>query len=126
MRIIIFLILQSNGEIDTLELMAVLLFSSYAFGAVFVICELCQRMSNHYDDVGDIIGDLKWYLFPANVQRVLPIIITSVHEEVPVECFGSIACDRETFKKVNFILIGDWMIIDLAHQTKNNCIYIYL
>lgn len=117
LRNLSFFHLQSNGEIDTVEVLAILLFSSYAFGAVFIICELCQRMNNHYDDVDDMMGQLKWYLFPAKVQQILPMIIASVHEEVSVECFGSIACNRETFKRVNLILIGDYLFGSSNHKS---------
>lgn len=99
-----------------MEILAILLFSSYAFGAVFIICELCQRVSNQCDDVGDIIGQAKWYLFPAKIQRILPLIIANVQEEVFVECFGSIACNRETFKRVNSLLLARLLYICLCMQ----------
>lgn len=83
-----------------MELLATIFFTSYSFGAVFVICELCQRTTNGCEKFDDTIGQLKWYLLPAKLQRILPTVIMYVQEPISVECFGSIACDRETFKRV--------------------------
>lgn len=84
-----------------MELLATINFTLYAFGDVFMICELCQRSSDRYDELNDIIGQFEWYFLPAKIQRFLPMIIMSVQEPVSFECFGSITCDRETFKRVN-------------------------
>lgn len=89
-------------------------FTSYIFGAVYAICELCQRISNQYLELSDLIGQCTWYLFPAEIKRVLPIIILGVQQEVSVECFGSTACNRETFERVNFILTVGKMIIFIS------------
>lgn len=83
-----------------MELFLMILSALYAFGAVFLVCELCQRISNGCEGFNDKIDQFKWYLFPAKIQRALPAIIINVQQPVYVECFGSIACDRETFKRV--------------------------
>lgn len=83
-----------------MEMLATLFFTFYGFGAVFVICALCQQVTDQYVEVFDIIGQFKWYSFPRKIQRLLPFIILNAQELIPIECFGSIACDRETFKKV--------------------------
>lgn len=82
-------------------MLVTIFFTLYAFGTVFVICELCQQMVDHYDELNYIIGQFKWYYFPAKIQRLLPLIIMSSQERVSIECFGSIECGRETSKRVN-------------------------
>lgn len=82
-------------------MLATIFFTSYAFGALFVMCELCQHASDRYDKFNVIIWRFKWYFFPDKVQQLLPMIIMSSQESSAIECFGSIACGRETFSRVN-------------------------
>lgn len=58
------------------------------------------RMSMEFDDVDAIIGQFKWYLFPLEVQKLLPTLMISAQQEVGFEYFGSKMCNRETFQKV--------------------------
>lgn len=67
---------------------------------VFISCELGQRMGDAFEEIGITIGEFDWYLFPIKIQRMLPMIIADAQQPVEVECFGSIACTRETFRKV--------------------------
>lgn len=34
------------------------------------------------------------------IQKILPIVIQFTQQPIEVKCFGSVACDRETFKYV--------------------------
>lgn len=72
----------------------------YAFGATFISCELGQRTNNGYCDIDAIMGQFDWYLYPNEIQRILPAIIANSQQPVYIKCFGSISCSRETFKKV--------------------------
>ena len=72
----------------------------WSFGLVFVSCELAGRLSIEFDDIDYMIGQFKWYLFPFEVQKMLPILIINVQQEVAFEFFGSAMCNRETFKNV--------------------------
>ena len=85
-----------------MDLLATTLFMLYAFGAVFVICEVEQLQSNHFEEFIDIIEQFKWYLFPMEIKRILPTIIINTQQPVSTECFGSIACNRDTFKRVSY------------------------
>lgn len=75
-------------------------FTMYAFGTVFMSCELCQKVTNGCEEFSDRIGQLKWYLFPIKIKRFLPIVILHAQQPTVFKCFGSIACDRDTFKQV--------------------------
>lgn len=75
-----------------------------AFSLVFFTCELGQRFSSGFDALNDRVVRLKWYSFPRDVQRMLPIIMLGVQQPVTIECFGSIVCSRETFKRVSYIV----------------------
>lgn len=78
---------------------------AYAFGVMFIICELCQRANISFDECNDMIVQFDWYLLPADVQRMLTLILIFEQQPIEVICFGSTACNRETFKYVNVIEI---------------------
>lgn len=82
----------------------------YAFGLLLVACELGQRVNCAFEECNEMIVQFKWYLFSTEPQRLLPIIIHFAQQSVDIKCFGSAACDRETFKYVS--------IIEWTHQVQ--------
>lgn len=93
-----------SSEINTVLILISLAYGFWALFMVFFSCEIGQRFTNAYDEVDDAINQLDWYLLPMKVQRVLPVIMMKSQKEWSIECFGSIACNRETFKKVCCII----------------------
>lgn len=82
-------------------LFVTIVYASYAFGPVFLVCELAQRLTNGFDEIFDEIVVFKWYLFPLKMQKLLPIMLIGTQEKVVLDCFGSIAVVRDTFKSVS-------------------------
>lgn len=72
---------------------------SWAFGLVFISCELAEKMSNAFEEICETFDQLDWHSFPFKVQKMLPLIMLNAQQWVGFECFGMIPCDRETFKK---------------------------
>lgn len=70
---------------------------------VFIASELGQRMNDAFEEIGTDLDELDWYLFPIEIKRMLPRIIANAQQPVTLECFGSIACTREIFRKVSAI-----------------------
>ena len=97
---VFFQFLQSHPKIDAAILFATIFYACYAFGMVFMICELGQRISNAFEEIDDVIAQFNWYLFSDELKRMLPIILMNTQAPVVFECFGSISCSREAFKKV--------------------------
>lgn len=102
---ILFLV-QSHGDYFTVILFATIVEACYAFGIVFVVCELSQRASNAFEEIDYKIGAIDWYLLPESLKRMLPTIISNLHRPVVLKCFGSTLCSREAFKMVNFLQIN--------------------
>lgn len=75
-------------------------YASYAFGLVFICCELGQRVSGSFTEINSAVDHLNWYLFPMTVQRIMPIIINNAQQPIEIECFGSVRCNRKSFKEV--------------------------
>lgn len=86
---------------DAAILFVTIFYTSYAFGMVFMICELGQRMSNAFEEIEGVIVQFNWYLFPDKLKQMLPIILMNAQDQVAFECFGSIICSREAFRKVS-------------------------
>ena len=83
----------------------------YAFGVVFIACELGQRVNLAFVECSDMIDQFDWYLFPAEIQRLLPIILNFTQQPVEIKCFGSTTLDRETFKYVRITKIHSFQIL---------------
>lgn len=79
-----------------------------SFGLNFTICEIGQRVSGAFDEVGDAIDELNWYMLPNELQKILPTILINAQQPATLECFGSISCARETFKGAS-IVVGSFL-----------------
>lgn len=86
---------------NVIPLLISILNGIFAFATVFIACELGQRMYNAFEKIDFNIEQLKWYLFPSKIKRLLPMIIAAAQEPVEMECFGSMTCTREVFEKVS-------------------------
>ena len=56
--------------------------SAYAFGAVFIACELGQRTEDAFSEIGDIVYQCDWHLFPIEIRRLSVIILTVLQQPV--------------------------------------------
>lgn len=72
----------------------------WAFGLIFLACELSQKVKDEFDDICEMIGQFDWYLLPYKLRRMLTIILINAQQPVYLECFGSFVCNRDTLKKV--------------------------
>lgn len=96
---VVLLVLQK--EQDPLLLLVAIFYSLYAFGIIFVTCELGQRLSDAFEEINDEIESFEWYQFSYEIQQMLPIILIVSQQPVDLECFGSITGCRMTFQKVS-------------------------
>lgn len=97
-------IFQSHSVMNTVLLSLAIFEECGILFSIFITCELCQRISNEFDEINDMIGQFHWYCFPIEINRMLPMILMSTQQTVVFECFGSITCNRETFKKVSLLI----------------------
>lgn len=74
----------------------------YAFGAILIASELGQRATSSFAVISDAWIQFNWNLFSLEVNRFLLIILPTVHTPVAIKCFGSVSCDRDSFKKVEY------------------------
>lgn len=77
---------------------------TWSFAFVFVVCEFGQRVSNAFIDIDFEAGQLEWYLFSMEVQKILPTLMIVTQKCVGLDVFGNVQADRENFKKVSEIM----------------------
>lgn len=71
-----------------------------ALSLVFIACELGQRGSDAFNEIGEVFVEIDWYLMPDEIQRRLPIIMIYLQDSIEIRFFGSISCSRAQFQKV--------------------------
>lgn len=81
-------------------LMMTVAYAMYAFGFVFIVCEIAQRVCDTLNGLDRVIGQMDWYLYPNEIQKFLPLILLMVQKPFELRCLGSMECGRELYKKV--------------------------
>lgn len=98
--LIVLFFIQSRHELNAVVLFEIIFEGGYAFGLVLISCELGQQMTDAFESCNTVLCELEWYLFPVGIRKMLPPILLIAQVPVRLECFGSNACTRESFKKV--------------------------
>lgn len=75
----------------------------YSFVFVFIASEFGHSISTAFIEIDYEIGQFDWYKFPMEMRKILPILLMVTQKPLTLEVFGSITCERETFKKVSEI-----------------------
>lgn len=96
------------------------------FGIIFLTCELSQRGSDIFVEINDEANTLDWYMFPDKIQRMLPTILIVTQQPVEFECFGSISCNRGSFKEVNQLKLTQFFKIFIDQNVPNKLNVWYL
>lgn len=78
----------------------------YSFGVLLIACELGQRINLAFMECSDMFDQFEWYSFPAEIQRMLPLILNFMQQPIEVKCFGSTTNDRDTFKYVKLFQLN--------------------
>lgn len=91
---------QMNSELDVAMLLVTVFCTFYAYSLTFIACENGEQMTSAFDEILCVIGDFSWYRFPIEIQQMLPLLMIDAQKEVALECFGSVSCSRNDFKKV--------------------------
>lgn len=90
-----------DASVDPLEIIALISQLSITFLSVFCICDLGERVRTAFDEIEMMLDQLKWYLVPKGTRKMLSIIFMAFQRPVEITIFGSISCDRITFKLVS-------------------------
>lgn len=95
-----YILIQTQRDQNVVMLLTIVYEGLYSFGILFMSCEIGHQLSTAFEEYSILIDQLKWYLFPVEVQRIMPIVIHFGQQPVLFYCFGSTACTRDTYKRV--------------------------
>lgn len=93
---------------DFMPLLLLIVNGINGLSTVFFACEVGQRMTDSFEKINFTMDLIDWYLFPSDIKRMFPMILAISQQPVSLECFGSIVCGREVFKKVCIYQIILW------------------
>lgn len=97
----------------------------WSFVAIYAVCEFGQKLTNAFDNIEYETGQLRWYFFPIQLHRILPIFMIVSQRPVDLRVIGSISSDRITFKNVSRIIIITSLISLGSFQNANVKICFY-
>lgn len=81
------------------------IFSAFwSFALLFMICEFGQMLTDHFDELNEAVDECDWFLFPREIQKILPIIIHNAQRSVVLQTFENTSCSRESFNRVEFLM----------------------
>lgn len=86
---------------DLFVLCLIGVYATYAFGLMFIGCELGQYVGDVFMEIDDVIEAFDWNLHQREMRRLLPTILSVTQQPVMIEFFGSSVLSREIFKKVS-------------------------
>lgn len=64
------------------------------------MCELGEQLTAKFSLFNITMYQWNWYLYPADVQQMLVLVLADVQEPVIVRGFANTLCARDSFKKV--------------------------
>lgn len=99
---------QSYGTIDPLVIWMSILFGLLTLCLVFSVCEIGQHFTNSFAEIISEIKQWNWYLFPIEIQSILPMIMVNTQEPSTIGYNIIFTCSRHQFKQVwSFELTGN-------------------
>lgn len=91
--------LLKNGTYSGLPQMVSTL--SFVILLLFLFCYSGTQVTERFNDIGDEVYALEWYVLPLNLQRNIPMIMALSNQEIYLRGLGGYHYTHETFKKVN-------------------------
>lgn len=68
--------------------------------AYFLFCEFGEMVTSAFNSLD--MFDCNWFLFPMDIQRLLPTIILNARQPVVFRGFANVLCKREAFRSVSY------------------------
>lgn len=73
----------------------------WSFVPIFIICELGERLTDHFNEISIGIFQCDWYIFPIDVQKMFLIVLLNAQTPITIRGFGNLNCTRDKFKDVS-------------------------
>lgn len=92
--------IKTSGTASIDEILNLTIKGSYSLNMLLLFCEFGEQMSERFEEIYDLSCRMDWYLFPTDVQRMMPMILMGTQKPVVINGYGNVACTRLTFKTV--------------------------
>lgn len=92
------LLKKDNLDLNIRLGLSVLVFLS--FSIIFAFCELGAQLTNQFNALDETLCQIKWYLLPVDVQRMILICMLDAQHEMFLRGYANIVCTRDAFKNV--------------------------
>lgn len=79
-----------------------MVYGAHVLAILFAECECGQRLNDALCKIDDLSGQLDWYTYPIEFQKMLPIITSNTQQPVVLKCFDCTSCSHEQFETVSY------------------------
>lgn len=94
---------KSHGEFDPATMLFPIAAMFWSIVLIFIVCMLGEMVTDGFVEINDVICQLDWYLYPMEIQRIMPNVLCATQQLVIVKGLSSLgAYTREAFQKVCF------------------------
>lgn len=93
-------LLNAQSGHNLVELCLPMVFLFWAFSANLMFCALGERLTSRYIRIDVEITNFIWYIFPLDVQKMLPILLNGTQDAIVLSGIGNVLCTHEAFKDV--------------------------
>lgn len=73
----------------------------WSFITIYFYCELGEQVNSAFERFDKVLYSCDWYLFPMELQRMLPTFIAYVQQPVIIRGYGNTLCTRFAFNNVD-------------------------
>lgn len=98
-----FFLYQSEPNPNLASLVTSLIVALWVVVMIFLTCESGERLTNQYDIFEYEYDQCNWYSFPLEIQRTLPILISSHQRPAMVQGYAHTVCRRASCATVTFL-----------------------
>lgn len=68
----------------------------------YITCNYASIITEKLSSVSIIVSDSKWYMYPLDVQKLLPLFIQRTQSQYRITGYGVITCSMATYLAVNY------------------------
>lgn len=68
--------------------------------SLFVLCWLGNLVTDYFEQIGNVVYQGAWPLYPIELRKKLPVIILIAQKPIYISGFGIIVCSLESYKVV--------------------------
>lgn len=85
---------------NLIDMVSTMFQTFWSFISIFFFCELGEQVTSRFEQFNDELDQCCWYLFPIDLQRMIPTVMANTQDNTIIHGFGNTLCTRLSFNKV--------------------------